>query len=322
MTLCRVCGRAFDPSGFQVVVPGLGQGFDRVECAEIALARGVAPAAPPAAPLPAVVKPFPAPALGAAAAPVAAVLDRRPFLLGANVALLAAGTAVTVYLWLRVFGADPSSSLSLPAESGTPAWERATVPSQIDLGRPDSGAQGRNAGPAGGSGTAPAEGDAEATPSTGPAPVLVSNPSPRSPSPTGGGGDGPAGGGGGGGGGSDPQSPEPPKPPAPSPPDTPGKCEDDVDCDNLDDDEDDDDEDDDTSDRSRDASARARDGDHSTRADSDDRDQSKHDSSSGDKSKHDSSSGDKTNDKSKHEKDHTRAHESGNGKKKGHGKHH
>jgi hypothetical protein len=27
-------------------------------------------------------------------------------------------------------------------------------------------------------------------------------------------------------------------------------------------------------------------------------------------------------DGSKHEKDHTRAHESGNGKKKGHGKHH
>src|ERR687891_453567 len=283
MTLCRVCGRAFDPSGFQVVVPGLGEGFDRVECAEIALARGVPSAAPPVLP-PAEVEPFPASALVAASAPVPAALDRRPFLLGANVALLAAGAAVTVYLWLRVFTADPSSSLSRPA-SATPAQGRATVPSQIDGSPPGSSQPDRNR-PAEASADAPSEGEAQPTPSTGPPPVLVSNPSPRSPSPTAGGGGGPAAGGnggGGGGGGGDPRGPEPPKPPAPSPPDTPGKCEDDVDCDDVDDDSDD---------------------------------------GGGDKSEQDGSHGGKTKEKSKHEKDHTRAHESGNGKKKGHGTHH
>jgi hypothetical protein len=234
MTLCRVCGRAFDPNGFQVVVPGLGQGFDRVECAEIALARGVAPAAPPAAPLPAVVKPFPAPALGAAAAPVATVLDRRPFLLGANVALLAAGTAVTVYLWLRVFGADPSSSLSLPAESGTPAWERATVPAAIDTTPEGATRPEREAVPARRTprAVAPATSEAPApdpTRSSTPAPVLVSNPTPPAP-PVGGGGDGGgggggstgggggSGGGGGGGGGTAPPQPQPNPEPTPAPP--------------------------------------------------------------------------------------------------------
>ena len=322
MTLCRVCGRAFDPSGFQVVVPGLGEGFDRIECAEIALARGV-PSAPPI-PLPADVEPSPAPALVAAAAPVAAALDRRPFLLGANVALLAAGTAVTVYLWLRVFAADPSSSLSLPANA-TPAQGRATVPSQIDGGTPGSSQPDRN-GPAGASVDAPSEGEAQPTASTEPPPVLISNPSPRSPSSNGGGSGGPAdggNGGGGGGGGGDPQGPEPPKPPAPAPPDTPGKCEDDVGCDDVDDDEDDDD----TSDRSGDVSARARDGDQSRDDDSTSRGggQSRPDDSDnrgGDESKHDGSHGDKTKDRSKHEQDHSRAHESGNGNQTGHGKHH
>jgi hypothetical protein len=322
MTLCRVCGRAFDPSGFQVVVPGLGEGFDRVECAEIALARGGVPSAPPI-PLPADAEPSPAPALVAAAA-VPAALDRRPFLLGANVALLAAGTAVTVYLWLRVFAADPSSSLSLPANA-TPAQERATVPSQIDGGPPGSSQPDRN-GPAGASADAPSEGEAQPTASTEPPSVLISNPSPRSPSSNGGGGGGgPAegGNGGGGGGGGDPQAPEPPKPPAPSPPDAPGKCEDEVGCDDVDDDEDDDD----TSDHSRDASARARDGDQSRGDDSMSRGggQSRPDDSDdrgGDKSKHDSSHGDKTKDESKHEQDNSRAHESGNGKQKGHGEHH
>jgi hypothetical protein len=320
MTLCRVCGRAFDPSGFQVVVPGLGEGFDRVECAEIALARGIPPAPPPIPP-PAGVKPIPAPTLVAAAAPVPAALARRPFLVGANVALLAAGAAAAVYLWLRVFAADPSSSLSLP-ESATPAQGRATVPSQID-GSPRGSSQPDRNGPAGASADS-SGGEAGPTPSTEPPPILVSNPSPRSPSSNGGtGGGDPAGGGNGGGaggGGGDPQGPEPPKPP--SPPDTPGKCEDDVGCDDVDDEEDDDD----TSAGSRDASARARDGDQSRDDDSGSRGgSSRHDDSDnggGDKSKHESSDGDKTKDESKHENDHTRADESGHGKKKGDGTDH
>lgn len=311
MTLCRVCGRAFDPSGFQVVVPGLGEGFDRVECAEIALARGIPPAPPPIPP-PAEGEAFPAPTLVAAAAPVPAAHARRPFLVGANVALLAAGAAAAVYLWLRVFAADPSSSLTL-AGSATPAQGRATVPSQIVGGLRGSSQPERNR-PTEASADEPSGGEAQPTTSTEPSPVLVSNPSPRSPSPTGGGGGDPAdGGNGGGGGGSDPQGPEPPKPP--SPPDTPGKCEDDVDCDDVDDEEDDDD----TSGGSRDASALARDGDQSR--DDDSRSlggSSRHDDSGGggDESKHDSSHGDKTKDESK---DHIRADESGNGPK-GHGK--
>jgi hypothetical protein len=195
MTLCRVCGRAFDPNGFQVVVPGLGQGFDRVECAEIALARGVAPAAPPAAPLPAVVKPFPAPALGAAAAPVATVLDRRPFLLGANVALLAAGTAVTV----------PASSAPIPPRRfhfrrragrphgrGPPCRPRSTRRPR-GAARPEREAVPARRTPRA---VAPATSEAPAsdpTRSSTPAPVLVSNPTPPAP-PVGGGGDGGGGG--------------------------------------------------------------------------------------------------------------------------------
>lgn len=136
MTQCRICGRTFDPQAFQVVVPALEQGFDRMECAEAALSGGV-PAPPPAAAPPAtVVKPFPAPApaLTSSAAPAALGSDRRPVLLGGNVALLAAGAA-TVYLWLRVFGADPSSSLFLPGESAARAFERATVPAFVDTVR-------------------------------------------------------------------------------------------------------------------------------------------------------------------------------------------
>ena len=38
MNRCRICGRSFDPLGFQVLVPGLSEGFDRVECAEKARA--------------------------------------------------------------------------------------------------------------------------------------------------------------------------------------------------------------------------------------------------------------------------------------------
>ena len=41
---CRVCGRQFDPTGFQVMVPGIKDGFDRIDCALEASALGLPPA--------------------------------------------------------------------------------------------------------------------------------------------------------------------------------------------------------------------------------------------------------------------------------------
>lgn len=132
MLQCRVCGRDFDPLRFQVVVPGLGQGFDRVECAEQARAL-LGPSTAPI-PVPAVVRPFPAPSPALAAVPALASLAeaRRPLLVGANLALLAAGTAATVYLWFRVFGADPTA-LQIPGPGGESAFERGTVPAEISM---------------------------------------------------------------------------------------------------------------------------------------------------------------------------------------------
>ncbi|MGH3022475.1 MAG: hypothetical protein ACRDNI_02360, partial [Gaiellaceae bacterium] len=126
---CPVCGREFSPDGFQIVVPGLGRGFDRVECAIEASVLGLPPAAPP--PAPAVVGAL-APAAAAAAAPAALGASSAPALVGANLALLAAGTAATIYLWLRVFGAD-ATSVMVPADSAAPPFERSTVAASIDL---------------------------------------------------------------------------------------------------------------------------------------------------------------------------------------------
>jgi len=133
MNRCRICGRSFDPLGFQVLVPGLSEGFDRVECAEKARAAlPAAAAAPPAA----VVRPFPGPpavAAAAAAAPAAVAAVRRPLLVGANLSVLAAGAAATAFLWLRVFGADPLTPVD-PGTSAAQAFERKTVPAVIDTG--------------------------------------------------------------------------------------------------------------------------------------------------------------------------------------------
>jgi len=126
MTGCRVCGREFDPLRFQVVVPALGEGFDRVECAQQAAARVTSATVP--APLPAVVR-APPPA-AAFPAPAAARAGRAPLLVGANLAFLAAGTAAAVYLWFRVFGVDPTA-LEPASLVALPAVERSTVPAQI-----------------------------------------------------------------------------------------------------------------------------------------------------------------------------------------------
>ena len=75
---CRICGREFDPRGFQVVVPGLGMGFDRVDCALEASAADIPliESPPPlsiAAPRPALALP----AMAAAGAPPLPMARRR-----------------------------------------------------------------------------------------------------------------------------------------------------------------------------------------------------------------------------------------------------
>lgn len=101
---CQVCGRRFDPLRFQVVVPELARGFDRLECARSARSAAGPGAKIAAAPLVTVVEPF-----AALAAPSTSRVALRP--LGAPAAtlgLLAAGTAAAVLLWLRVLGTDPA----------------------------------------------------------------------------------------------------------------------------------------------------------------------------------------------------------------------
>src|SRR5512145_292132 len=181
---CRVCGRQFDPQGFQVMVPGLNHGFDRVDCALEALAVGLPPRPnADAAPAPPRALPTPlasVPALAAGPA-VGRIESGRPQLLaGVNLALLAAGTAATIYLWLRVFGAD-AGPISFPATNASAAFGRTTVSTAIDLSpapevrpQPESSVRGGGTQPAN---EAPTPLTAEAEGSG----TLVSNPSPEQP---------------------------------------------------------------------------------------------------------------------------------------------
>lgn len=211
---CRVCGRQFDPQGFQVMVPGLKHGFDRVDCALEALAVGLPPPrAPDAAPAPARALPTPlAPVPALAAVPTIARVesDRPQLLAGVNLALLAAGTAATIYLWLRVFGAD-AGPISFPAANASAAFGRTTVAAAIDLSPPPEVRPQPESAVRGG-GSQPAT-EAPAVPSTdadGGGGTLVSNRSPARPRPSGGSG-GPV------------VRPAPPAPaPAPAPPPEPG----------------------------------------------------------------------------------------------------
>jgi hypothetical protein len=182
---CRVCGRQFDPQGFQVMVPGLTQGFDRVDCALEALAVGLpsersaeaAPAAGRALPPPLAA----VPALAAAGPAAVRVEGGRPQLLaGVNLALLAAGTAATIYLWLRVFGAD-AGPISFPAANASAAFGRTTVSTAIDLSpapevrpQPESSVRGGGSQPA-------TEAPAPVSAEDGGGATLVSNPSPAKP---------------------------------------------------------------------------------------------------------------------------------------------
>jgi hypothetical protein len=124
---CQVCGRSFDPLAFQVVVPELGRGFDRIECAQNARMVALPASTVAATPLVAIIEPFaasfvPATAAGPAVRPVGIPL--------ATLGLLAAGTVTAVFLWLRVIGAEPTS---FPFSHGLvpPASHRETVQAHV-----------------------------------------------------------------------------------------------------------------------------------------------------------------------------------------------
>jgi hypothetical protein len=128
MAHCDICGTEFDPLGFQVVVPELGAGFDRIECAR--QARQLASAGTPPAILPLAAIAEPVPAHGGAGLPLAFDGERRPAFGTAALGLLAAATAASVFLWLRILGADPSS-FSFPGSLAPSAVERRAVAAEI-----------------------------------------------------------------------------------------------------------------------------------------------------------------------------------------------
>jgi hypothetical protein len=150
---CQICGRSFDPLGFQVVVPELGRGFDRIDCARSARALAGPGGRIAAVPLVALAAPVAAtaalPATGAAvAAPFPRVLGSTAATLG----ILAAGTAAVVLLWMRVVGTD-TTSYTLGRLTAPPAFGHKTVRAQIA--------------------TAPQAGHALGTPATAPVEKLV-----------------------------------------------------------------------------------------------------------------------------------------------------
>jgi hypothetical protein len=123
---CQVCGRRFDPRAFQVVVPELGRGFDRFECAQSARARALPAALIAAAPLAAVVQPIGALAPASRRAPAL-----RPFAtLAAALGFLGAGTAAAALLWLRVLGSDPAA-FTFPQAPAAPAVGQETVQANV-----------------------------------------------------------------------------------------------------------------------------------------------------------------------------------------------
>jgi hypothetical protein len=100
---CQICGRRFDALGFQVVVPELGRGFDRLQCAQNARAAAPAASRVVVAPLAAAVEPI---GLVAAAAPSAWRPNAVP---AATFGVLAVGTAAAAFLWLRALGTDTAA---------------------------------------------------------------------------------------------------------------------------------------------------------------------------------------------------------------------
>jgi hypothetical protein len=139
---CQVCGRSFDPLGFQVVVPELGRGFDRTECAQSARTLAGPGSRLAATPLAGIVEPLPAALMPAAvgSAPALRSLGAPAATLG----LLAAGTAAAVFLWLPVLGADPSR-FTLGRLSAPPAFGHQTVQAHVEPASTSTGPAERKA---------------------------------------------------------------------------------------------------------------------------------------------------------------------------------
>jgi len=130
MQSCQVCGRSFDALRFQVVVPELSRGFDRIDCARTARALASPGSRLAAAPLVALAAPA---AATASAAAVAASAPVRRLLgsMAATLGLLAAGTAAAALLWVRVVGTD-TSSYTLGRLTAPPAFGHDRVQAQVE----------------------------------------------------------------------------------------------------------------------------------------------------------------------------------------------
>jgi hypothetical protein len=150
---CQVCGRRFDPLGFQVIVPELARGFDRLQCAQSARAAAPAASRVAVAPLAAAVEPI---GLVAAAAPSAWRPNAVP---AATFGVLAVGTAAAVFLWLRALGTD-TAAFPFTSSDAPPAAAHETVQAQ-PLGEPE---------------TVPAREEVRPTPRGVPTRIVVVNP--------------------------------------------------------------------------------------------------------------------------------------------------
>jgi hypothetical protein len=139
---CQVCGRSFDPLGFQVVVPELGRGFDRIECAQSARTRAGPGSRLAAAPLVAIAKPVPAARMPAAVGSARALV--RLGTPAATLGLLAAGTAAAIFLWLNALGTDPRS-FTLGRLSAPPALGHQTIQAHVEPAPPGTGPAERKA---------------------------------------------------------------------------------------------------------------------------------------------------------------------------------
>lgn len=111
-------------------------GFDRVDCALEASTAGVPLVEPPPLPIAARPQALALPVVAMAGGPsfpaMAAARTAPTLLVGANLALLAAGAAATIYLWLRVFSPD-AAILPVPAENASAAFARTSIAADIDL---------------------------------------------------------------------------------------------------------------------------------------------------------------------------------------------
>jgi hypothetical protein len=130
MQSCQVCGRSFDPLRFQVVVPELGHGFDRIDCARSARALASPSSRLAGAPLVALAAPAAAAAAPAAVGGIAPV-HRLLGSTAATLGLVAAGAAAAAVLWLRVVGTD-TSSYTLGRLTAPPAFGHDRVQAQVE----------------------------------------------------------------------------------------------------------------------------------------------------------------------------------------------